>query len=78
VSHVNVAARAIEVTWNDESLPLVLRQAMVGALIENLTKGKSTDNVTAIMAGFVQIGRDVLKDSTFLQYLADWLRGHFI
>jgi hypothetical protein len=77
-SHVSVAARSIEACWNDDKKPEVLRQAMVGALLENLTKGQTIENVAAIIVGFVEFGRTVLKDGAFIQYLNDWLRGHFI
>jgi hypothetical protein len=77
-SHVSVAARSIEACWNDDKKPEVLRQAMVGALLENLSKGQTIENVAAIIVGFVEFGRTVFKDGAFIQYLNDWLRGHFI
>jgi hypothetical protein len=77
LSHLSVALQTIAATWRDRSLSWTVRQAVVGKLLENLIKGKSRDQVNAIVSRFETLGRTI-HDPEFQNYLVAWLRGHFI
>jgi tetratricopeptide (TPR) repeat protein len=77
-SHINVALRSVAETWFDTRFSPTLRQAVVGRLLENLSKERPPDHLTIIIEMFLQFGRNVLRDSSFIRYIRDWLRWHFI
>ena len=64
--------------WRDESIPWTARQALVGALFGNLLKERPREQMAQIVHDFILFGQGNLKDWAFVQYLGDWLRGHFI
>jgi hypothetical protein len=76
-SHFGVAVRTIQATWHDESLSWTVRQAVVGTLLYELSKGRSLDEFASLFRGFARIGRR-LGDPRFAEYLDAWARGHFI
>lgn len=77
-SHMKVAAGAITQLWNNEARPWVLRQAVVGRLLENLCRQRTLDHVHLIIRAFLLFNQQVLKDARFQDYIAGWIRGHFI
>jgi hypothetical protein len=76
-SHLGVAVRTIQATWRDEELTWTLRQAIVGTLLFELSKERPLAEFAIILRAFAQIGQQ-LRDPRFADYLAAWLRGHFI
>jgi hypothetical protein len=77
-SHLGVAFQTIAATWVDLSLSSTVRRAVVGRLLENLIKERSRDQVNAIVRSFETLGRTIIRDPEFQDYLVAWLRGHFI
>jgi hypothetical protein len=77
-SHMKVAAGAITQLWNNEALPWVLRQAVVGRVLENLCRQRTLEHVHLIIRAFLLFNQQVLKDARFQSYIAGWIRGHFI
>jgi hypothetical protein len=77
-SHLGVAYGAVREFWRDESIPWTARQALVGALLENLLKARPPEQMTQIVHDLLRLGERDLKDWAFDQYIGDWLRGHFI
>jgi hypothetical protein len=77
-SLIKAALRCVVETWSDSRLSPTLRQAVVGYLLDNLSKERPTDHLMIVVAMFLQFGRDVLGDQSFIGYIRDWLRGHFI
>jgi tetratricopeptide (TPR) repeat protein len=77
-SHINVALSCVADTWSNIRLSPTLRQAVVGNLLENLSKDRPTGHLMMVVAMFLQFGRDVLLDQSFISYIRDWLRWHFI
>jgi hypothetical protein len=77
-SHVKVAAGAITQFWKNDALPSVLRQAAVGRLLENLCRQRTLEHVHLIIRAFLLFNQQVLKDARFQDYIAGWIRGHFI
>jgi hypothetical protein len=78
LSHTNVALETIRQTWSRRSLPWTAREAIVGALLENLWKDRPIDHVMMLLRTFMQFGQTVIAHPEFLQYLHDWMRGHFL
>jgi hypothetical protein len=77
-SHANVAFRTIRAVWPQNDVPWTARQALVGALLENLCKERPIGHVRILLRTFVTFGQGVLGDNEFLRYLDDWAHGHFI
>ncbi len=77
-SHVNVAVGAITQFWNNGLLPWTLRQAAVGCLLENLCRERALEHVHLIIRSFLFFNERILLDGDFPNYLAGWIRGHFI
>jgi hypothetical protein len=77
-SHVNVAIGAIKQFWNNEALPLTLRMAAVGRLLENLRRERSLEHVHLILRAFLSFNQQILRDVRFRDYIIGWIRGHFI
>ncbi len=77
-SHTNAALRCIKPTWPNESLSFTLRQAVVGELLNNLIKERPLEHVALILRTFEDFGSSDLRDMSFIGYLKDWVRGHFI
>jgi hypothetical protein len=77
-SHAGVASRAIERLWNDQAIPFSGRQALVGVLITEIIKGLPHPHALAVLNAFSQFGREQLDDRHFVQYVADWKKGHFL
>jgi hypothetical protein len=77
-SHVQVALNTVVRAWQDETLPWTLRQAVLGHLLERIITDRTQEEITGIMATFVQ--RDLWRgtDQSIASYVMDWLRGHFI
>jgi hypothetical protein len=77
-SHVQVALNTTVRAWQDETLPWPLRQAVLGHLLERSITDRTPEEITGIMATFVQ--RDPWRgtDQSIAAYVMDWLRGHFI
>ena len=76
-SHVPVALNAIVRVWTDETLPLILRRAALGRLLESFAIGRSMDELQGVLREF--IGRDPWDSSNSLtDYVIGWLRGHFL
>jgi hypothetical protein len=76
-SHLAVAGRTIQATWRDESLSWTVRQAVVGTLLYELSKGRSLAEFAMLFGAFAGLGRQ-LGDPRFAEYLDAWARGHFI
>jgi hypothetical protein len=76
-SHLAVAGRMIRATWHDESLSWTVRQAVVGTLLYELSKGRPLAEFAIVFRAFGQLGRE-LDDPRFADYLNAWARGHFI
>jgi hypothetical protein len=76
-SHLAVAGRTIRATWHDERLSWTVRQAVVGTLLYELSKGRSLAEFEMLFRAFAGLGRQ-LGDSRFAEYLDAWARGHFI
>jgi tetratricopeptide (TPR) repeat protein len=76
-SHVGVALSAVRVIWLDRNLSPTLRQAALGTLLENLSKSRPISHFIFVLRAFAELGSR-LENYDFLQYLRDWLRGHFI
>jgi hypothetical protein len=51
---------------------------LVGALLGDLLKERSREQMSQIIHDFIVLGQGDLNDTAFVQYLGDWLRGHFI
>jgi tetratricopeptide (TPR) repeat protein len=77
-SHIAVALEAIAVSWNDPSMSLTVQQAMLGDLLENLTKGRRLDVVERIIMRVVTFAEREMRDQSVVRSVRDWLRGHFI
>ncbi len=77
-SHFGVAARTIQATWRNTELTLTVRQAIVGTLLYELSKERPLAEFTIILRAFAQIGQRLGNPRFFADYLAAWLRGHFI
>jgi hypothetical protein len=78
VSHVPVALEAVALTWRDRSLTATVQQAMLGVLLQNLTKGRTLEETQAIIAGVVAFAERKMRGLPVVGYVRDWLRGHFI
>jgi len=76
-SHLGVAVRTIQATWCDEKLTWTARQSIVGTLLSELSKERPPAEFAIVFRAFAQIGQQ-LGDPRFANYLAAWLRGHFI
>jgi hypothetical protein len=76
-SHLGVAGRTIRATWPDESLSWTVRQAVVGTLLYELSKGRLLDEFAIVFRAVRQLGTQ-LGDPRFAEYLNAWTRGHFI
>jgi hypothetical protein len=76
-SHIGVAVRTIQATWHDERLSSTVRQAVVGTLLYELSKGRPLSEFVGLLRGFAELGRR-LSDPRFMDYLEAWVRGHFI
>ncbi len=76
-SHLGVAVRTIQASWHDRMLSCTVRQAVVGALLYELSKGRTLAEFAAVFHAFGEIGRQ-LGEPRFAGYLNAWLRGHFI
>jgi hypothetical protein len=77
-SHVQVSMNTTIRVWEDETIPWTLRQAAFGHLLERIITERPPEQITDIMAAFVQ--RDPWRGSSrsIFAYVVDWLRGHFI
>ena len=77
-SHASVAFDVVRGTWRDAALSPALRQGIVGNLLENLIRDRSRNEVDAILRGFDEFARKVLRSDAARSYLRSWRRGHFI
>jgi hypothetical protein len=76
-SLLGVALRTIQATWRDGKLSCTVREAVVGTLLYELSKGRSLAEFAIVFNAFAEAGRR-LGDRQFAEYLDAWLRGHFI
>jgi hypothetical protein len=77
-SHLRVAFAVILDTWKDKGLPLVLRQAVTGRLIESVCRERPVEHIGVIFSALADFEREMLEDASFANYLEMWLQGHFI
>jgi len=78
VSHIRVALRAVALSWANFSLTETVQQAMLGELLQNLTKGRTLKETQAIIADVVAVAEREMRLGSVVRYVRDWLRGHFI
>jgi hypothetical protein len=76
-SHLAVAGRTIQAMWRDESLSWTVRQAVVGTLLYELSKGRSPVEFSMLFRAFAGLGEQ-LEDPRFAEYLDVWAQGHFV
>jgi hypothetical protein len=77
-SHFPVAFEIIGMTWGDRSLTTTVRQAVVGNILEKLTRERRREEVVAIIKAFDDFAKNAVGSAGLRQYLRVWLRGHFI
>jgi hypothetical protein len=84
-SSLGVALHVVRLTWRDSNLHPILRQAIVGTLLENLCRGHKIEEIGTIIQQFAQLARSVFREisdpklrNSLIEYLHDWLQGHFI
>jgi tetratricopeptide (TPR) repeat protein len=76
-SHVAVALGVVRQSWFDMSLSHIVRQAVIGSLLENLIRDRSLQEVEVVLQAFDEFAQLALKDNAVRRYLRDWRRGHF-
>jgi tetratricopeptide (TPR) repeat protein len=67
-SHIRVALETIRATWTKRNFVPILRQAIVGNLLENLTKERPISHTGIIMRAFSDFGIHVLHDRNFIDF----------
>jgi len=77
-SHIIAAIHCIARTWYNNCMSATLRQAVVGHFLERLSQDRPIDHLMLVITMFLRFGRAELQDSSFIDYIRDWLRGHFI
>jgi hypothetical protein len=77
-SHIAVAAEAVALGWNDRSLTKTIQHAMLGELLDNLTKGRSLGEIETIITRLAAFTDRRLDGRTVINYIDAWLRWHFI
>jgi hypothetical protein len=78
LSHIGVALEAVQLTWRDRLLSVTLQQAMLGELLQNLTKDRTLEGTRAVLEGVAAVAKHELRDPQVVRYVGDWLRGHFL
>jgi tetratricopeptide (TPR) repeat protein len=77
-SHTAVAAEAVALGWNDRSLTETIQHAMLGELLDNLTKGRSLEEIQSIITRLAAFTDRRLRGRSIINYIDAWLRWHFI